>query len=281
MEIIRSLTSSAPTVDTEKRRAVGRKPAIVPMEKPAQPVVDICPVCKGRGYLRYDVPFGHPQFGKIKKCQCLVVAQVRKGVSTTYSWLGAFEDQVAEMEAMTFANFDPRANGQDVGDAYRKARGYADALTQQVIGQKNALLIGPYGVGKTHLACAIMNQARRAGVGCLLASGNELFQRIFESDFDESYLKKATEVDVLCLDDLDKMQVKKMQDGENGSYQKTTLFTLLNARYVAKKPTIVTANADEDWRKWLHPAVLSRLFGKGKVEAMAMQGRDFRMIGTK
>lgn len=272
METIRSLISS---VETEKLPVrTPRRPVLAAFPEPVE--TDLCPVCRGAGWLRYDVPFGHPQFGKAKKCQCLVVSQGRKGVSTTYSWLGADSDQVAEMEAFTFASFEPRANGQDVADAYRKARGYAEALVAQTIGQKNALLIGPYGVGKTHLAAAIMNDARRSGVGCLFASGNELFQALFARNFDETILKRATEIDVLCLDDLDKMQAK-----DDGSYQKTTLFTLLNARYMAKKPVIITANADEDWRKWLHPAVLSRLFGKGKVEAMAMQGRDFRMIGSK
>jgi hypothetical protein len=29
-----------------------------------------CSLCKGRGWLRFDVPFGHPNFGKLVPCQC-------------------------------------------------------------------------------------------------------------------------------------------------------------------------------------------------------------------
>ncbi|HEY4384521.1 MAG TPA: hypothetical protein VGN34_08630 [Ktedonobacteraceae bacterium] len=34
---------------------------------------EICPSCKGRGYLQADVPYGHPDFGKAKACQCMVM----------------------------------------------------------------------------------------------------------------------------------------------------------------------------------------------------------------
>jgi DNA replication protein DnaC len=30
----------------------------------------ICTRCKGAGYLRLNVPYGHPQFGKAQMCEC-------------------------------------------------------------------------------------------------------------------------------------------------------------------------------------------------------------------
>ncbi|MGB9521744.1 MAG: hypothetical protein ACPL6F_03205, partial [Anaerolineales bacterium] len=29
-----------------------------------------CPICHGSGYVRLEVPLGHPQFGKIQICEC-------------------------------------------------------------------------------------------------------------------------------------------------------------------------------------------------------------------
>jgi len=29
-----------------------------------------CPQCRGVGYVRYDVPFGHEKFGKLESCVC-------------------------------------------------------------------------------------------------------------------------------------------------------------------------------------------------------------------
>lgn len=262
--------------------ATPRKPRVVesrPLPSQAEQDGNACQICKGRGFTRKDVPFGHPLFGKAIMCQCKVVENARRTLARTYSWLGADADIVEEFQSMTFASFDPRANGERVANAYRKARGYA-TLLKSPSEWRNGLFVGPLGVGKTHLACAVLNEARMAGIGCLFASGNELFQALYDSHFDESILKDAASIQVLCLDDMDKMQQKKMrEDDDNGSYQRSTLFTLLNQRYVAKKPTIITANIDDDWRKWMHPAILSRLFGKGKVEAIGMQGQDYRMIG--
>lgn len=248
------------------------QPATLP--EPVRQQSHVCPLCKDMGFMRHDVPFGHPMFGKLVKCQCRKVADAHRALSKTFSWLGADEDIVRELEGKTFASFDPRGNGESVAVAYKRSRAYAESLKGQIIGGKNGLFIGPLGVGKTHLAAATLNVLRMAGLKCLFAGGNELFQALFDSDFDESILKSAGEADVFCLDDMDKMQKKA-----DGSYQRSTLFDLLNKRYLAKKPTIITANEDKEWREWMHPAILSRLFGRDKVEAIALQGRDFRMIG--
>ena len=230
-----------------------------------------CPLCHGDGWLRRDVPLGHPAFGKPVRCQCRVEEGTRCNLSRTYSWLGASEDQVGTLEAMTFSTFAPLANGDQVAHAYHRAQEYARSLHTHVTGQKNVLFVGPYGVGKTHLACAILNAARAAGIGCLFAGGNELFQALYDSNFDEHLLRQAIETPLLCLDDLDKMQKKA-----DGSYQKTILFTILNQRHLARRPVMLTANADDDWKQWLHEAVLSRLFGH--VEAIGMKGQDYRMV---
>lgn len=230
---------------------------------------NVCLVCKGAGWLRRDVPLGHSEFGKLVKCQCKSVEEVKMWLAKTYTWLGAGAQD--ELESMTFASFRPNANGKWVAQAYRRARVYAEQLKSQVEGQISSVLLGPYGIGKTHLACAILNAVRAQGVPCLFVSGNQLFQALYASDFDENIIKKAIDVPVLCFDDLDKMQVK-----DDGSYQKTTLFNLFNQRYLAKRPCIITTNAEDDLRQWLHGAVLSRLFGN--AETISMAGDDFRLV---
>lgn len=240
------------------------------LPKPVRTVdASVCPVCKGAGFTRKDVPWGHPDFGKAHPCQCKAVEGVKKALAKTYTWLGAGSQ--AELEAMTFASFQPGANGKDVAQAYRRARAYAEQLKSQVEGQISAILLGPYGIGKTHLACAIMNAARAAGVSCLFVSGNQLFQALYASDFDERIIQQAIDTPLLCFDDLDKMQVK-----DDGSFQKTTLFNLFNQRELAKRPCIITTNVEDDLRQWLHGAVLSRLFGN--AETISMSGADFRLL---
>ncbi len=36
----------------------------------SQAVEPECPLCRGLGYVRDDVPVGHPHFGKLFPCRC-------------------------------------------------------------------------------------------------------------------------------------------------------------------------------------------------------------------
>lgn len=273
MEQSISLTSRRSGIAIKREHAPKDKP-LGALPRPVDAIPEaVCPRCLGAGWLRRDVPLGHPAFGKPVRCQCRIAENLKQSLAHTYRWLGVGDTQVQTLEAMTFASFDPRANGEQVARAYQRAQNYANALQACVTASKNVLFVGPYGVGKTHLACAILNAARATGVECLFAAGNELFQALYDSAFDERLLRQAIEVPLLCLDDLDKLQKK-----EDGSYQKTTLFTLLNQRHLARRPVILTANTQDDWKVWLHEAILSRLFGQ--VEAIGMQGRDYRMMSS-
>ena len=250
-----------------------------PLPAPALPS-SVCPTCRGAGWLRLNVSWGDPRFGKPVPCTSCKNAETQAArIGRTYTWLdrwlGQRPDAVASLEGMTFETFRARANGASVAAAAHDALDYAKQLigSMQPIGMRNAVLVSDtFGVGKTHLAAAILNEARRAGVPCLFCAGNDFFQAIYNANMDAAIIQAAIEVPLLCLDDLDKMQAK-----EDGSYQKSTLFTLFNERDLAKKPTILTANETEDWRKWVHGAVLSRLFGRAMVIEMA--GQDYRLFG--
>lgn len=122
--------------------------------------------------------------------------------------------------------------------------------------------MGNYGVGKTHLSAAILNEIRAAGIPCLCTTVPDLFNAIYAADFEEkeSTIRQASTTQVLLLDDLDKLHIKQSQaPGERpGTYQKEKLFEILNSRYVAKLPTMITTNERDDLERWLGKAVLSR-----------------------
>src|SRR4029079_19189824 len=38
-----------------------------------------CPICKDAGWVRMEVPVGHPNFGRLFPCECKVAEQVERG----------------------------------------------------------------------------------------------------------------------------------------------------------------------------------------------------------
>ena len=112
------------------------------------------------GYLRADVPVGHPDFGKLEVCVCRR-ANVTNSVREHLFALSHLD----ELKDLTFETFKPRgrkglgemqANSLEM--ACNQARHYAQNLNGWL------LLQGGYGCGKTHLAAAVANFAVGMGV---------------------------------------------------------------------------------------------------------------------
>jgi DNA replication protein DnaC len=103
------------------------------------------------------------------------------------------------------------------------------------------LFTGDNGVGKTHLAVAVLRElAERKGVRGQFWDFQELM-RVIRNSYDAStqqtelqVLEPVIEAGLLVLDDLGAW---KMTDWMND-----TLFYILNSRYVARRPTLITTN---------------------------------------
>src|SRR6266571_1718154 len=80
--------------------------------------------------------------------------------------------------------------------------------------KQNLLLIGPTGIGKSWLACALAHKACRDGFAVLHKRSNELFRELAIAHADGSFgrvLLKLSRVDVLLLDDF---AMAPMKDAE-------------------------------------------------------------------
>ena len=110
------------------------------------------------------------------------------------------------------------------------------------------LFSGDNGVGKTHLAVAVLRELVAAkGARGTFWDFHELIREIKSSYDPETkttelmVLEPVVETDVLLLDDLGAW---KMTDWMND-----TLFYILNSRYMAKRPTVITTNYQDVTRE--------------------------------
>lgn len=222
--------------------------------------VNSCPICKGAGYLRADVPYGHPSFGKPIACECKEAERKakRRQQLQEMSNLGAFYDK-------SFANFNYGLPG--VQEAFRTAYEFAQNPDGWF------LLIGPNGCGKTHLAAAIANQSLEDGALVLFATVPDLLDHLrgaFAPSSTEVYdqlFARMREAEVLVLDDLGAQQ--------SSPWANEKLFQLLNYRYNSRFPTVITANSRG--LQGIDERIRSRLTDASLVTTVILdRARDYR-----
>lgn len=149
---------------------------------------------------------------------------------------------------MVTARWDPAAKVQ-----FDK-RLYAELQSLRFVeARKNVLFLGPVGVGKTFLACALGHQACQAGFQVRFTRADALLRQLRRSRLDNSrdaLMVQLCSVDVLIIDDfaLEPMSREESRD----MYQ---LFVERNAR----SSTVITSNRDTaEWLTVFDDALLAQ-----------------------
>jgi DNA replication protein DnaC len=193
-----------------------------------------CPKCGGMGFLRYDVPYGDPNFGKLMPCGCKAqeIAASRANKFRELSHLGPLQHK-------RFESFDLRRGSSAYSrDALqiglRVAQEYAAAPDGWLV------LTGPSGTGKSHLAAAIANAVLDRNEGALWIFVPDFLDHLrttFSPHSDISYDELFTTVrdaPVLILDDLGAQS--------SSPWAEEKLYQILSHRYDARRPTVITTN---------------------------------------
>ncbi|HWQ12872.1 MAG TPA: ATP-binding protein [Roseiflexaceae bacterium] len=206
------------------------------------------------------MPFSHPDFGRLFPCACKRAEQEQKRARRLIeiSNIGPFVEK-------TFASFNPTIHG--VQRAYLRARAYAEHPRGWLV------LLGKYGVGKTHLAAAIANELLRNHYQVLFAVVPDLLDHLrstFGPNSEVEYDKRFEDIrdsHVLILDDL---------GTENASgWAREKLFQIINHRYNYAMPTVITSNRDP---KDIDQRIFSRMSDRALCEELTViDADDFRV----
>lgn len=181
---------------------------------------------------------------------------------------------LSQLRHMTFETFLP--DGVSLNDdqrynlrrAFDKARLYAEHPEGWLV------LTGTYGCGKTHLAVAIAQAVLRRGEAALFVVVPDLLDHLraafgpsSETSFDERF-ETVRQSPLLILDDFGAQSATP--------WAKEKLFQLLNHRYMAHLPTVITTNLR---LTEIEPRLRSRLGDPDISTVVPITAADFRSSG--
>jgi DNA replication protein DnaC len=201
---------------------------------------------------------------------CKVYMVEEEQASSEYAWGPEFELQ----KNMTFINFKRRNDlsleqQDNMDDVYRLAFDFAKNPEGWLV------FMGVTGCGKTHLAAAIVNYCYEAGKPALFVVVPEFLDHLrstFSPESKVSYdqlFESVKAAPLLVLDDF----------GEHSAtpWVREKLYQLINYRYNAQLPTVITTSYSlDEIIEEVDPAISSRLVDRKVSVTFGIKAPDYR-----
>lgn len=131
---------------------------------------------------------------------------------------------------------------------------------------RNMILMGSYGTGKTHLVCAITRMLHLQGYRTFYITAQQFFRKCRDAEVSggdvDNIVRRYASYDLFVVDEIG------VQSGSQ--YELRIFFDLVNRRYNALKPTIISTNmALPDLTRTVGDNVMDRLMENALVLPMA------------
>jgi len=183
-----------------------------------------CLLCGGSGWR--DIVSGAER--RVTRCDCFLESQVQQLLSSSHI--------PARYANCDFAGYKTEGS-QTLATAKLVVERWA---TQYPVDRVGLLLIGPSGVGKTHLSVAAIKELIKKGVHCLFCDYRELLKQI-QNCYNPSVqatelevLQPVFETEVVFIDDIGAVKPSE--------WVWDTVSIILNTRYNNALTTIITSN---------------------------------------
>ncbi len=222
----------------------------------------ICTICGGTGYVGSTM------------CECLQEL-CRQEQKRDVSILSGTRDSFSQFDLSLYPDrVDPKygASPRAIMERnLRECRSYAMFFSEK---SGNLLLFGSTGLGKTFLSACIARAVADRGYSVAYETASSLFNKMERARFERDEqcrtdTESALAADLLIVDDLGTEMP--------GQFTNVALYSLINDRLLAGKPTIISTNlSTEDIARRYTPQIASRL--RGSYKRVPFVGDDIRIL---
>lgn len=187
--------------------------------------VENCKICQGKGYKSYKNENNYEVIGKCPSCS-LLRSNIKKYNLTKIP--------AKFSEVLMVDTYNPKTSDQQKALQYVK-----DSFLKHYPNEKGFLLMGPSGVGKTHLAVgAISELTLERGISCMF---KDFF--LLLAELKQAYSEGTSENDILRpLIDAEVLVIDEMGKGKSNDWENNILDQLIANRYNSSKVTLITTN---------------------------------------
>lgn len=199
-----------------------------------EPTSSTCPLCGGTGFKMVSTEDrqGRP-IQRATKCDCVLRERSER--------LLEMANIPERYQHCDLANFEPDPGGKHSISLANAKLAAGRFVEEYPVERDGLLLIGPIGVGKTHLAVGLVKELiYQKGAKCLFYDYRELLKEI-QNSYNSSVqttemdvLRPVFEAEVLVLDELGAVKPTE--------WVWDTVSHILNTRYNDKRTTIITTN---------------------------------------
>lgn len=234
--------------------------------------IEECPHCEGSGNILSENENGYSYVAHCHSC-----GVIRRNVKLyNIAGIPAKFSHVLQVDA----HLDLKRMNSSLQRALKYAK---DEFVKKYPTKDGFLLMGPSGLGKTHLAVGTISELTlKHGVKCLF---KDFFYLL--SDLKQAYSEGTPENDVILpLIETDVLVIDELGKGRSNEWELNILDQLISKRYNASKKTLITTNfvtydlAKEigDNHEILEVRVGERIASRlhEMCEFLYLQGRDYR-----
>lgn len=226
------------------------------------PIV-VCPTCGGTGFVGAQM------------CQCLQALcqdEQRKALS---SLLGGGAERFESFRLDLYPDqVDPKLGVSPrrvMSIVLEQCRSYARTFSHR---SGSLLFSGDPGLGKTYLSACIARQVVTGGFSVCYETAVQLFSDFEQEKFAgaDGKTRRYLQCDLLIVDDLGTEMTTQ--------FTISALYTVLNQRLMAHRPTIISTNlAMEEMERRYSPQIISRI--RGTYTCFRFYGQDIRQMQKK